>query len=732
MKFALQFAARISCCVRGGLGYFLSLILCPGRLSRRCCASPSLLGKPDSASPCPLEPLVQEQRIVTARAGGTASSTFLAAPARLTRYFSATACRIVSPPLAMPRVLLCLALLCTLTPLWATTTPHLEQQRRGFVAAERALDTGNDAQFASLAASLRDYPLYPYLRYRWLRQHLSESTAIENFLRDHAETRYANRLRKVWLAHLAAQRQWSLLLRHYRADLGSEADCLYHWAQYQTGQRTAALRAAASLWHTGQSLPEACDPLFKVWMDSPSFSTEHVWQRFALALDKRNVRLARYLMRYLPATQTEDAAWWLRVDATPALAEQASQWQASPRRGRIFGYAIERLASQDVERAVALWDAQRARFPLDDATQQRVEQRLALHLAYRKHPSAYDRLQRLPDHDEKVREWRVRAALSQQNWPGVLAALDRLTADEQQRPNWRYWRARALTQTGQLAASHALWQTLAHDRSFHGFLAADHIGKTYHLAHRPVTTLPEHVLFQHQNFRMAREWRALGRDELAKQEWWHGVKTLRNDELITAAKLAERWQWPQVAIFTLARADYWDDLDVRFPLLYLPHVERFARQHDLPPALVYGVIRRESALDVMAHSPVGAKGLMQLMPTTAQQIAKTLGEPWSSEQVLYDVATNLRYGTYYYRKMLDQFAGHHALAAAAYNAGPQRVKRWLPREQRLPADIWIETIPFTETRNYVTSVLAYAMIYQQRLGHGPLSLKQWLRDVTAG
>lgn len=633
----------------------------------------------------------------------------------------------------MQRFLAGFVLLVALAPAgWTDVSPNLEQQRRWFVEAERTLETGNDAQFRVIEARLRDYPLYPSLRYRWLRRHLVDTGAIESFLRDHAETRYANLLKKAWLPQLAEQRQWLLLLRHYEPGLGTALDCQYHWARYQTGQRSAALHAAGELWLNGQSLPQACDPLFKAWMDSPLFSTEHVWQRFALALDKRNPKLARYLMRHLPPQQAADAEWWLRVDEAPTLAEQASQWRASPRMARIFAHAIERLAGSDVERASTLWDAHHARFAIDGTTRQRVEQRLALSLAYRKHPSAHARLQRLPDNDEKVREWRVRAALSQQNWPGVLAALDRLTATEQQQPNWRYWRARALEQTGQFTSSQPLWRELARDRSFHGFLAADHLGHPYHFAHRPAVALPESALFQHKNFRMAREWRALGRDTLAKQEWWHGVKILRSDELITAAKLAERWQWPHVAIFTLARADYWDDLDLRFPRLHLPQVEQFARQHNLPPALVYGVIRRESALDVMAHSPVGAKGLMQLMPATAQQIAKTLGETWSSEHVLYDVATNLRYGTYYYRKMLDQFAGHYALATAAYNAGPQRVKRWLPREQHLPADIWIETIPFTETRNYVTSVLAYAMIYQQRLGRGALQLKQLLREVTAG
>jgi soluble lytic murein transglycosylase len=121
---------------------------------------------------------------------------------------------------------------------------------------------------------------------------------------------------------------------------------------------------------------------------------------------------------------------------------------------------------------------------------------------------------------------------------------------------------------------------------------------------------------------------------------------------------------------------------------------------------------------------------MQIMPQTGRQIARSLKEKWRSVESLFNPAVNVKYGAYYYKQMLDRFDGHFALAAAAYNAGPGRVSRWLPRYSPMAADIWIETIPFKETREYVTAVLEYALIYQQRLKRHAIKIKDLMREIV--
>jgi soluble lytic murein transglycosylase len=178
------------------------------------------------------------------------------------------------------------------------------------------------------------------------------------------------------------------------------------------------------------------------------------------------------------------------------------------------------------------------------------------------------------------------------------------------------------------------------------------------------------------------------------------------------------------------KAGYWDDMALRFPVNYGGEVENSAEKHNLDAALIYGLMRQESMLDKNAVSSAGAKGLMQLMPETARTIARTLREPWLSDANLFIPAVNINYGGYYFKDLLNRFGGHIAVAGAAYNAGPNRAKKWLPIIKAVPADIWIETIPFKETRKYVSTVLSYAIIYQHRLKKGSLKLKNLLRDVT--
>jgi soluble lytic murein transglycosylase len=227
---------------------------------------------------------------------------------------------------------------------------------------------------------------------------------------------------------------------------------------------------------------------------------------------------------------------------------------------------------------------------------------------------------------------------------------------------------------------------------------------------------------------MIKELFALGRKKEAKRDWWFTVRKLDVEGIKTAAKLAQEWGMTQTAVFTIARAKSWDDMALRFPILFKEQIYTHAKKQNLEPAIVFGLIRQESVFDERAGSYMGARGVMQIMPATGRQIARELGEKWHSASSLYDPDTNLRYGTYYYKKQLDKFDGQLALAAAGYNAGPHRVKKWRPTKV-MPMDIWIETIPFDETRKYVFAVLENALFYQDRLNRNSLKMPDLLKDI---
>ena len=396
----------------------------------------------------------------------------------------------------------------------------------------------------------------------------------------------------------------------------------------------------------------------------------------------------------------------------------------------MFSHAINRLARKDINQAVTLWDENKARFAIDDKQLDKLEKRLALKLAYKNESSAYDRLGQLSQSDNKSKTKRIRLALTEQNWPRVITAIEDLSLAEQKLEKWQYWLARAYQETGRPIQSDEILSELSGKRDFYGYLAAERLDRQYQLSDNPtqVTTQQINDIENRMAFRVAHEFMALDRTNDAKLQWWHALRQLDKSEYPAAAKLAQLWQWDEIAIFTIAKVQQWDDIKMRFPLSYADKIHENALQQDLNPVILFGLVRRESAFNKDAHSPVGARGLMQIMPNTARQIAKDLNERWRGKNSLYNPVKNLKYGSYYYQKLLNQFDGHYALALAAYNAGPNRVKKWLPDES-LPADIWIETIPYRETRDYVTSVLVYAMIYQQRMQSTELTMNDLTREI---
>ncbi|MGR9044022.1 MAG: transglycosylase SLT domain-containing protein [Gammaproteobacteria bacterium] len=609
----------------------------------------------------------------------------------------------------------------------------IQAQRLVFEQSEKLIDSKRQTEFPEKARALEDYPLYPVLRYQWLRRNLHLSVDVQQFLSRYGYSRYADLLRRDWLNHLAEGKQWQLYIRHYQETGDSAMACQYYWAKYKTGHRKEALTAAKELWTVGYSQPKACDPLLTRLLASEFFTGAMLWERFALALGNGKVSLADYIKRLMPEKEQEEANFWLEVHKNPALVADSRPWKKRyPHVGEMFVHGVDRLAGSDIDKAIAVWDGIDNHFKVSQQQHDRIERRLGLALAFRKNAAAYSRLSRVQKADETVREWRVRAALLEGDWYHVEQALLGLDDAEQKQARWQYWLARTLAETGRKAKSQEVFTRLATDRSLFGFMASEAVNAPFQLSDNPIAFTPAEMqrFEQLPGIRMVLEFNALGRDKEARRQWWFLLNQLSKDQIMMAAKLAQQWGWTQTAIFTVAKAEHWDDVGLRFPIDYQDAVKKYARQQELDPAIVFGLIRRESVFDQFARSPAGARGLMQIMPQTGRQIAKSLKEKWNSVASLFDPSVNVKYGTYYYKQMLDRFDGHFALAAAAYNAGPGRVQSWLPKYGPMPADIWIETIPFKETREYVTAVLSYAIIYQQRMKRNAITIKQFMRDIV--
>lgn len=637
------------------------------------------------------------------------------------------------------RTVFYLLLLIHLLPIFswpaAASEGSLGAMRQTFLQAEHYIKQNRDDDYLALSDTLIDYPLYPYLHYQWLTKHLNDSIAVREFLRQYPDTRYAALLHNQWLRYLGEKQQWLTVIREYKTGNDSELRCYVGQAQYRLGQQQQALETAKQFWLSGKSYSTACNPLFDWLQHAPGFTSDLIWQRLITALSHNNVHLAKQMQRLLPPAQRNAAEDWLQLHQRPQEVQNRTSGKPNDARAAaLFAHAIRRWADSDPDAALRTWEAKKQHFDLSAKLVTDTEKRLGMELAFKRDKRAYSLLQKHAGDDTSAQEWRVRAALSQQNWQHVLSALDALDQELKQQDKWQYWRAKASAATGNNQAAQAIFGELAKQRSFYGFMAATQLQQSIALNHHPVRISAKELsaIQNSKAFRVVSELLNIERRAEATRQWWHAVTQLDDHGKKMAAKLAEKWQWPSMAIFTIAKAKYWDDTELRFPLAFKQLVQSQAHRQQLDPSLIFGLIRQESAFDQFAGSPAGAMGLMQVMPQTAKSIAKDFNERWHNQFNLLTPELNIKYGSAYFKKMLKRYDGHYALAIAAYNAGPGRVNQWLPKNRHLPADIWIETIPYKETRNYVSSVIMYAMIYQQRLSGNSLKMPVLLADVRPG
>lgn len=608
----------------------------------------------------------------------------------------------------------------------AVAASDLATQREVFVAAETALADGRTHDYAKLADQLRDYPLYPYLRYDELTQHLASASAadVRKFLKNYDDTPLDWQLRRRWLMLLAQRGAWGDFLKDFRPTSNITLQCHQLHALIATGQADKALPKTEAIWLHGSSRPDACDPAFARWQQAGNPSAALAWKRINLAMRAGNLQLVSYLRRFVPTT---DQAWidhWIKLYRHPekvATLPPPGSHHAYLR--RMQAHTIERWARQDPVSALAQWRAWEGKLKFGAATQRRVIWRLAVNLFNEPDPAAQQFFIDLRPGagDTRLQELRLRAALSRGDWQAYLDDLAALPPAVRNTSQARYWQARALGELGRNNAAESIFRQLASDRSYHGFLAADRLGVPYHLLHNdaPASDAVIAELAAIPAMQRSRELYALDRFTDARREWRLGSRGLSATQLVGAAKLAETWGWHDQAIITIAQGRYWDDLELRFPLAYRDTVETQAQRQALDPAWVYAVMRQESAFMHDVRSRVGATGLMQLMPATARKVARRLPETIRiSTNALRKPDLNITLGSAYLREVLDGLYDNRVLATAAYNAGPHRVRRWLP-DKPMAADLWVELVPFGETRKYLKRVLSYTAIYQARLGQRP-------------
>ena len=619
---------------------------------------------------------------------------------------------------------------------------YVVEQRSRFLQAESALRQGDMTRFRRLRDALEDYPLHPYLEFADISRRLASTSndEIEEFLARYSETPLAWRLRGAWLKLLARRGDWQKYLDVYEQSNDASMRCQWLRALINADQADKAMPHVESLWLVGRSQPPACDPVFKAWRSGGYLTRERVWKRFELAIRHGRGSLATYLVRYLDAEEQPLAREWLRVRKQPARVMVVARSGGDPDTVEaVLVYGIERMARRDPELAASTWESLRTRFVFSGSAVATLHRRIGLSYAFAHRAEALYWLNAIPESqmDERAMEWRILSSMQHGEWRQALdhiLAIDRARdAGGSSSQRWRYWAARALESLDWHDDADSIYSELARERSYYGFLAADRIERDYQLKHRALEYSSHELrLLEAQPAAMrARELYSLGRTVNARREWRVFIQGMNDEALARAAKLAQQWGWHGRAIMTVARTPHLDDLEMRFPLAYQDRVLEQARIQDLDPAWMYAIVRQESAFIADARSPAGALGLMQIMPGTGRRIGRSLDKPLKNRRQLLDADVSLEFGSTYLRTLLDQLDEHPVLAAAAYNAGIHRVERWRPLEHNMSADLWIESIPYRETREYVRRVTAYTTIYEQRLGRETVRLSARLALIPS-
>ncbi|MEM7001382.1 MAG: transglycosylase SLT domain-containing protein [Pseudomonadota bacterium] len=615
---------------------------------------------------------------------------------------------------------LCVALVFAVPAKTVANSHTAFEQRQLYRQAVDALSNGQRGTFRERRSQLNKYILAPYLTYHDLNSRLSgaDTRSVERFLEQHAELPVSNILRSRWLKQLGRKRQWRTFLQHFpSAWLGRDAElfCYHLRARYNTGERDAALAQTATAWTQPESQPKACDPLFEVWQQSEHFTEEVAWQRLSLALAENEVTLARYLLRFFN-THEEAAEDFYQTHVRPQRLQQTRKYSRNtPKYRQIVIHSLPRLARRAPDTAARLWRSYRKAMDFSAAESAAIDADVALRLADEGQFPTREEANQLNSSQTAIDM--AQLAVEQQNWAEVIHWVESMPDEIRAQHRWQYWLARALeTATGEQERARLAYVSLAEDRQYYGFWAAHRLGTQGRVNADPVgpTRLQQAQLLRQAGFARSMELFAVGDDLNGRREWFAAVREVDPATQALAAQVALDNGLLHVAISTANIADAHDAVHIRFPLAFENSFRRASLKAALPRATLMAIARQESAMQPTARSHANARGLMQLLPSTARLVAKRQRLPTPSLSALYDPDTNITLGSSHLAWLKARYDGQLAPAIAAYNAGEHRVDRWIKGVAGMPLDVWIETIPFRETRNYVKNVLAFRYVYALR------------------
>ncbi len=607
-----------------------------------------------------------------------------------------------------------------------------------FLAAREAFRKGDATRLDKIATHLKNTSLEPYLTYYHLRMHWDEqdTTAIKQFLSRPEDTPVIDQFRTEWLKYLGKRHRWDEFSAEYPHLVNDDPELNCYALQFrQISDENGALHDARTKWFSGSGQPESCATLFESAISKKIINDQDIWTRIRLALDANNISLAKQLAYKLPKKYVFPVGSLDRAASNPDRYLTKTKLDKNSESQRLVAlFALHRLAKQFPQLAIARWKKIATSF--SEAEQHYFIGWLAYEAARDQDTRALEWFKVAGDGllNETQLAWRTRAALRVQDWHEVWTSITAMSVLQQQEAAWRYWKARALKELGRKTDAEVLLADLSHEYNFYGQLAAEELGTSPAAGIVSVNyQTSKEELNEIQTLPGIQRTLDLYRMDLrveAAKEWAWAIRKFDDKKLLVAAELARRNEMYDRSINAAEHTTALHDFNLRYPAPFRETMQGRLRENGLEEAWVYGLMRQESRFASQAKSDVGAAGLMQIMPATAKWVAKKMGMRDYRTSLIHETEVNLKLGTYYMKNILSSFDNNAVMASAAYNAGPARAKQWRA-EKPLEGAIYIETIPFDETREYVKKVMSNTVYYSKLFDQPLVSLKQRLGVIEA-
>jgi soluble lytic murein transglycosylase len=605
-----------------------------------------------------------------------------------------------------------------------------------FLAAREAFRVGDRNKLELNASRIGNHELAPYVENYQLRLAMDQGdpTALRRFFERHEKTYVAEKLRADWIRWLGKRAMWSDVDAEFVHLLAPDAEVLCYSQQARLARNDkTVLDEAEKTWLTQLEPPPACQPVLEALIWEKRVLADDVWIRARRQFEANRLDWARQTLFYLPPSQTPESHALDAVinSAMGYLARQPSHWNSTRQGRELASMAIQRIATNDPRIATLELEKIQARLHIPE--RQWAWSQIGLQAAKRHLPEAlswFAKAGQATLSDEGY-QWKVRAALREQEWGVVHKTIEAMPPALAAKPEWVYWQGRALKAGGRTSDADALFEKIAGQTNFYGNLADEELGRAILLPPKAAAASADEQKAARLNpgIKRALVFFRLNMRTEAVREWNWSLRGMSDRELLAAADLAKRNLIWDRAIVAADMTQNEHDFSLRFLSPYGEQVRPAAQDQALDDAWVYGLMRQESRFIVGAKSNVGASGLMQLMPATAKWVAKKIGLRDFTPAQVNSTEINVLLGTNYMRMVMENLDNHPVLASAAYNAGPGRAKKWRA-EQPLEGAIYAETIPFSETRDYVKKVMSNATYYKLLFTGKPDSLKNRLGTVA--